>query len=178
MEGSSPREVDRAMPGELFGGLPVERVLQPLPGLSRRLVLAEQPAESTRHVEHPVQVGRKRRRTQDQEPGTGRGAAGVRFQPIDGGEVAARLVGLSFGRPSGLVPDMAGPRVYEMKELVRSYLQASDRYRLIMPVRMLGRAARAVRAGANLAPEQAVGLRSWEDFLGQWARSAEFDGTR
>jgi hypothetical protein len=28
-----------------------------------------------------------------------------------------------------------------------------------------GRAARAFRAGANLAPGQAVGHRTWEDFL-------------
>ena len=31
--------------------------------------------------------------------------AGVRFQPIDGGEVATRLVELSFGKPSGLVSE-------------------------------------------------------------------------
>lgn len=34
--------------------------------------------------------------------------------------------------PSGLVPDIAGPRAYEMKELIRSYLRATDRYRLIV----------------------------------------------
>ena len=38
--------------------------------------------------------------------------AGVRFQPVDAGEVAARLVELALGAPAGLVPDMAGPRVY------------------------------------------------------------------
>ena len=36
--------------------------------------------------------------------------AGFRFQPVDAGEVAARLVELTLGKPSGLVPDMAGPR--------------------------------------------------------------------
>ena len=40
--------------------------------------------------------------------------AGFRFQPIDAGEVAARPVELALGTPAGLVPDMAGPRVYEM----------------------------------------------------------------
>ena len=35
--------------------------------------------------------------------------AGVRFQPVDSGEVAARLVELALGKPSGLVPDLAGP---------------------------------------------------------------------
>ena len=91
--------------------------------------------------------------------------AGFRFQPVDADEVAARLVELSLGKPSGLVPDIAGPRVYGMNELVRSYLRASHRHRLIMPVRLPGTAARAFRAGAKLAPEQAVGRRTWEEFL-------------
>src|SRR5215203_1886211 len=40
--------------------------------------------------------------------------AGFRFQPIDAGEVADRLVELTLGEPSGRVPDLAGPRVYGM----------------------------------------------------------------
>ena len=31
----------------------------------------------------------------------------------------------------------------------------------------LGKAARAIRAGANLAPNRAVGHLTWEDFLGE-----------
>jgi uncharacterized protein YbjT (DUF2867 family) len=96
--------------------------------------------------------------------------AGVRFQPVDAGEVAARLVELSLGKPSGLVPVIGGPRVYEAAELLRSYLRASQRHRLLVPVRLPGKAARAVRAGANLAPEQAVGRRTWEDFLAERLR--------
>src|SRR5882724_1636603 len=49
--------------------------------------------------------------------------AGFRFQPVDTGEVAARLVELALGAPAGLVPDMAGPRVYAFADLLRSYLQ-------------------------------------------------------
>ena len=59
--------------------------------------------------------------------------AGFRFQPIDAGEVADRLVELALGAPAGLVPDMAGPRVYEMAELVRGYLRARGKHRLIVP---------------------------------------------
>jgi uncharacterized protein YbjT (DUF2867 family) len=91
--------------------------------------------------------------------------AGFRFQPVDAGEVAARLVELALGTPAGLVPDMAGPRVYGMAELLRGYLRASHRYRPIMPVWLPGKAARAFRAGANLAPGRAVGRRTWEEFL-------------
>jgi uncharacterized protein YbjT (DUF2867 family) len=91
--------------------------------------------------------------------------AGFRFQPVDAGEVAAQLVELALGTPAGLMPDIAGPRVYEMAELVRGYLWAARKHRPIVPVRLPGKAARAFRAGANLAPDRAVGRRTWEDFL-------------
>jgi uncharacterized protein YbjT (DUF2867 family) len=91
--------------------------------------------------------------------------AGVRFQPVDTGEVAARLVELALGTPAGLVPDLGGPRVYTMADLLRGYLRARGQRRLLVPVWLPGRAARAVRAGANLAPQRAVGHRTWEDFL-------------
>jgi uncharacterized protein YbjT (DUF2867 family) len=91
--------------------------------------------------------------------------AGFRFQPVDPDEVAARLVDLAAGTPSGLVPDIAGPRVYELAELVRGYLAATGRHRPILPVRLPGQAARALRSGANLSPGRAVGHRTWEEFL-------------
>ena len=92
---------------------------------------------------------------------------GFRFQPVDTAEVAARLVELALGPPSGLVPDIAGPRVHTMAELLKGYLQARGKHRLVLPVPIAGKAARAFRAGANLAPERAVGDLSWEDFLAE-----------
>jgi len=94
-------------------------------------------------------------------------AAGFRFQPVDTGEVAARLVELALAAPAGLAPDMAGPRVYEMADLLRDYLRARGLRRPLVPVRIPGKAARAVRAGANLAPGPALGHRTWEDFLAE-----------
>ncbi|MFL5733522.1 MAG: SDR family oxidoreductase [Chloroflexia bacterium] len=91
--------------------------------------------------------------------------AGFRFQPIDAGEVAVRLVELALDTPAGLVPDMAGPKVYSMAELLRGYLRASHRHRPIIPMWVPGKAARTLRAGANMAPERAVGQRTWEEFL-------------
>ncbi len=91
--------------------------------------------------------------------------AGFKFQPIDSAEVAARLVELALGTPAGLAPDIAGPRVYEMGNLVRSYLEATHRRRLILPLKMPGKAGRAIRDGANLSPDRAVGRRTWEELL-------------
>jgi uncharacterized protein YbjT (DUF2867 family) len=93
--------------------------------------------------------------------------AGFRVQPVDAEEVAAKLVELALGPPAGLVPDMAGPRVYGMREVIRGYLRARRKHRPIVPVRMPGKAARAFRAGANLAPDRAVGHRTWEGFLAE-----------
>ena len=93
--------------------------------------------------------------------------AGFRFQPVDTGEVADRLTELALGTPTGLVPDMAGPQVYSAAGLLRGYLRATHRHRPIIPVRLPGKAARAFRAGANLAPGRAVGHRSWEEFLAE-----------
>jgi uncharacterized protein YbjT (DUF2867 family) len=91
--------------------------------------------------------------------------AGFRFQPIDTGEVAKSLVDLALGTPAGLAPDVAGPRIYGMDELLRRYLRARRTFRPMMPVWIPGKAARAIRAGAILAPDRAVGRRTWEEFL-------------
>jgi uncharacterized protein YbjT (DUF2867 family) len=93
--------------------------------------------------------------------------AGSRFQPVDTDEVAARLVELALGEPAGLVPDLAGPHMYSGAELIRGYLRATHRRRPILPVWLPGRAARAVRDGAILAPEHATGKRTWEEFLAE-----------
>ncbi len=92
-------------------------------------------------------------------------ARGFRFQPVDAAEVAARLVELALGTPSGLVPDLAGPRIYEMAELIRVYMRATGRHRAIVRLPVPGTAAHAVRAGAVLAPDRAVGRATWNDFV-------------
>jgi uncharacterized protein YbjT (DUF2867 family) len=91
----------------------------------------------------------------------------VAFQPVDADEVATRLVELALGPPSGLVEDIAGPRAYSTAELVRGYLRAIHRRRPLVPVWLPGKAARAIRAGANLAPDHAVGRKTWEAFLAE-----------
>ncbi|MFD8751287.1 SDR family oxidoreductase [Kitasatospora sp. NPDC059577] len=93
---------------------------------------------------------------------------GVRWQPVDVREVAARMVELALAEPAGAVPDLAGPAVYEMRELTRRYLQARGRSRRQLPVRVPGKVGRAYRAGDNLAPAGAEhGRRTWEEFLAE-----------
>jgi len=81
--------------------------------------------------------------------------AATSFQPVDAGEVAARLAELAAEAPAGRVPDMAGPQVRT----------AAD-HRRVQPVGLPGRAAAALRRGDNLAPGRACGRVTFEEFLG------------
>ncbi|WP_077800638.1 SDR family oxidoreductase [Streptomyces sp. JHA26] len=93
---------------------------------------------------------------------------GLQFQPVDSREVAARLVELTLGEPAGRVPDLAGPKVYPLGDLLRSYLAAQGKRRPMLPVRMPGKAGKAYRAGQNLALKgNDVGKRTWEEFLAE-----------
>ena len=98
--------------------------------------------------------------------------SGAKAQPVDAGEVAARLAELAYGPPSGLVRDLAGPRVHDLADLVRDVVRAQHRRRRpIVPVRLPGAAARAFREGANLGVDADLGRRTWEDFLAERLRT-------
>ncbi|MFC0623685.1 SDR family oxidoreductase [Kribbella deserti] len=96
---------------------------------------------------------------------------GLRLQPVDSRDVAARLVELTLGEPAGLVPDLAGPKIYPLAELVQTYLSGlGKRRRPALPIRIPGKAGRAYRAGENLSFDGAVGARTWEDFQAERPR--------
>lgn len=97
--------------------------------------------------------------------------AGIRWQPVDTRDVAARLVALTLGKPAGRVPDLVGPKLYETAELMRGYLAACGKRRLMVPVPMPGKVGRAHREGGHLTLAGAdVGTRTWEDFLSERLR--------
>jgi uncharacterized protein YbjT (DUF2867 family) len=91
--------------------------------------------------------------------------SGTAFQPVDADEVAAAVVELALSQPTGLAPDIAGPRVYPTADLIRAYLRATHRRRPLVGIPLPGDAARAIRSGVHLAPDRAVGTVTWEQFL-------------
>lgn len=94
--------------------------------------------------------------------------SGMRLQPVDSREVAQRLVQLALGEPAGRVPDLSGPKVYPFGELMRSYLRARGKHRLLVPVRIPGRAGKVYRAGRNLNRDSTwTGRCTWEEFLAE-----------
>lgn len=91
---------------------------------------------------------------------------GLRFEPVSVEEVAARLVEVALGAPAGLVPDLAGPEVLDVADMIRAYNAKAGRRRPLLPLRLPGAAGRAYRAGANLAGAAAArGALTWSEFL-------------
>lgn len=90
---------------------------------------------------------------------------GVRFQPIDVRDVAARLVELIDAAPAGRVPDIGGPAVHDHGELARMYLAARNSRRRVVGLTIPGRIVAGYRSGANLTPENAVGTGTFQDYL-------------
>ena len=103
---------------------------------------------------------------------------GFLLQPMDIGEVADRLVELAISDPAGRVPDIGGPEVRTFPDLVRSYLKAIGPRRRVVEIPVPGKAARALREGAQLAPGQAYGEIRWEEFLSQTIQPNRDDGTK
>lgn len=93
--------------------------------------------------------------------------AGLRDQPIDVGEVAERLAQLALAAgPAQRADDMGGPEVLTIEEMARAYLRARGLRRPVrVPLPLFGKAARGFREGHHLAPDHAVGERTWQQFL-------------
>ncbi|MFE1382079.1 SDR family oxidoreductase [Streptomyces sp. NPDC058740] len=91
--------------------------------------------------------------------------AGVRDQPVEAAEVAARLAALAPAAPAGRVPDMGGPEVRTLRDLALAHQRATGRHRRVLEVPLAGRAYRGFRAGGHLVPERAEGTVTFEEFL-------------
>ena len=92
---------------------------------------------------------------------------GVRFQPIDTRDVAARLVELVEAGPAGRAPDVGGPAVHTHAELGRMFLQARGSRRALVQIPVPGRIVAGYRSGANLVEDNAVGTLGFADHLAQ-----------
>jgi uncharacterized protein YbjT (DUF2867 family) len=86
-------------------------------------------------------------------------------QPIDAAEVAWRLVELALSEPAARVPDIGGPEVRTVADIVRGYLEVTGRRKRTLVFRLPGKTARAFREGALTCPENRYGEIRWEEFL-------------
>jgi uncharacterized protein YbjT (DUF2867 family) len=89
----------------------------------------------------------------------------MRSQPVAAREVAERLIALVEAGPSGRVPDLAGPEILRMPDMVRRYARATGRRGLVLPVPLPGAVGKAFRDGTLTAgPGADRGVRTF----GQW----------
>jgi len=88
-----------------------------------------------------------------------------KFQPIDTGEVADRMVADAAKGPVGRLPDIGGPEVLAFGDLATTWLRARGKRRPIVNVPLMGGVARGFKAAYNCTPEHAEGKVTWEHWL-------------
>lgn len=77
----------------------------------------------------------------------------MRSQTVAAREVAEALVSAALAEPAGRLPDLAGPQIEDMGELVRRVLSAQGRRRRVLAIRVPGRAGRGMADGSLIPAE-------------------------
>ncbi|MCF2130961.1 NAD(P)H-binding protein [Strepomyces sp. STD 3.1] len=95
----------------------------------------------------------------------------MRCQPIAAREVADHLAGLAEGTPLGLAPELAGPEVLEMVDMVKRLQRARGGRRPVLPVKLPGKVGRDM-TGDGLLPLEAGprGTITFAEWVGQDAQ--------
>jgi len=91
--------------------------------------------------------------------------AGMKFQSIDVNEVALRLAELTEEQPSGLLPDIGGPEVLTIEEMVKTWLDVTGKTYSIKAESIEGPRYELFRSGVNLCPDNKYGSNTWRRFL-------------
>ncbi|HEY9003288.1 MAG TPA: SDR family oxidoreductase [Mucilaginibacter sp.] len=91
--------------------------------------------------------------------------AGMKFQSIDVNEVAFRLAELTEERPSGLLPDMGGPEVLTIEEMIKTWVDISGQKLYVKAEAIESPRYDLFRSGVNLCPDHKYGSNTWEKFL-------------
>jgi uncharacterized protein YbjT (DUF2867 family) len=88
-------------------------------------------------------------------------------QPVAAREVAVALVEAAEAGPKGRLPDLAGPRVEQLKSLVEAYLaETKQKKKLIVPLHVPGSMGKAMRKGGLIpGAGAAVGRQTFREWL-------------
>lgn len=89
----------------------------------------------------------------------------TRFQVLDAAVAARHLVDAAETGPSGRLPDLGGPTVYDVADLARSVATALGRERRVLRLPVPGLIGAAFRAGANLTERRDTNGATWNDFV-------------
>ena len=88
-----------------------------------------------------------------------------KFQPIETGEVADRMVSDAAKGPVGRLPDVGGPEVLTFGEMAKAWQIARGQTRPVVNVPLMGKVAKGFKEGYNCTPEHAEGKITWGEWL-------------
>ena len=88
-----------------------------------------------------------------------------KFQLIDSGEVADRMVELIQAGPSGRVADIGGPEVLAWRDIANHWMRAHRKNRRMVRLPWNGSTPTAFRQGLNTCPQERYGKVSFEAYL-------------
>lgn len=89
----------------------------------------------------------------------------LKLQPIDVRKVADTITEHATTKASGRVPDLGGPDVLTLGEILQSYQSARDFWRPVVRLPIPGGTTSAFRAGEATCPDRTVGTMSWDAWL-------------
>jgi uncharacterized protein YbjT (DUF2867 family) len=89
-----------------------------------------------------------------------------KFQPIETGEVAERMVADAAKGPVGRLPDVGGPEVLTFGEIAKAWQESRGKKRPMVNVPLMGKVAKGFKEGYNCTPH-AEGKITW----GEWLRA-------
>jgi uncharacterized protein YbjT (DUF2867 family) len=87
------------------------------------------------------------------------------FQPVDPGEVAARLVEVVPENAAGRLPDFGGPEVRDFKSIAQSWLKARKLSKRLVPLLLPFKFSRQFASGCLLVPDHKDGKITFEQYL-------------
>jgi uncharacterized protein YbjT (DUF2867 family) len=88
-----------------------------------------------------------------------------KYQTVDTGEVADRMVAILAGPPSGLLPDMGGPEVLSLGKMADVWFAAQDKRPLRLPMWVPGGFGSALRNAKNTCPDHRDGKIAWAEWV-------------
>lgn len=91
--------------------------------------------------------------------------SGFRFQSMDTGEVAQRMVDHAVRDETGRLPDLAGPEFLTLGEMASVWLEVRGERRLRVPLPFFGKIVNGFRKGYNCVPDNPQGTITWEQWL-------------
>ena len=91
--------------------------------------------------------------------------AGSRFQSMDTGEVADRMLAYAKDGQTGRLPDLAGPEYQTIGQMATTWLDVRGMRRLRVPLPFFGKIVQGFRRGYNCVPGSPQGTTTWRDWL-------------